>query len=56
MITNPHHLAAALMELAETNRPSMCSWVSARLREIADNLLEPGDHEDDWQVPEVSDD
>ncbi len=28
MISNPNHLAAALMELAETNRPSMCSWVS----------------------------
>ena len=54
MITNPHNLAATLLELAETNRPSMCSWVSARLRDIADNLAEPVDHDDDWQLPKSS--
>jgi hypothetical protein len=51
MITNPHHLAAALIELADQNSPSMTSWVSARLRDIADNLVEPGDDEDDWIYP-----
>lgn len=42
-VHNPHRLAAQLMELAEQNRPSMCSWVAARLREIADNLVEQAD-------------